>query len=50
MNKNKKFLVLIAGILLAATMLTSCGTTYTASGTNVSKIDELAFIEPKSLI
>ena len=50
MNKNKKLLLALAGILITATMLTSCGVTYSASGTNVSKIDELAFIEPKSLI
>lgn len=50
MNKSKRILVSILGILLVAVMFSSCGTTYTASGTNVSKIDELAFIEPKSLI
>ena len=50
MNKSKRILVSILGILLAVTMFSSCGATYTASGTNVSKIDELAFIEPKSLI
>lgn len=50
MNKSKKILVTMVGILLAATLFTSCGTTYSASGTNVSKIDELAFIEPKSLM
>ncbi len=50
MNKNKKLLLAMVGILIAASMLTSCGASYTASGTNVSKIDELAFIEPKSLV
>ena len=50
MNKNKKLLLAMVGILIAATMLSSCATTYTAKGTNVSKIDELALIEPKSLI
>ncbi len=43
-------MVSILGILFVATMFSSCATTYTASGTNVSKIDELAFIEPRSLI
>ena len=37
-------------ILFAAVMLSSCGATYSASGTNVSKIDELALIQPKSLM
>lgn len=36
--------------LFAAVMFSSCGTTYSASGTNVSKIDELALIQPKSLM
>ena len=40
----------MAAFLLIATMFSSCGATYTASGTNVSKIDELAFIEPRSLM
>lgn len=40
----------VAGILLIAVMFSSCGATYTASGTNVSKIDELALIEPRSII
>lgn len=40
----------MAVLLLAAVMFSSCGATYTASGTNVSKIDELALIEPMSLI
>ncbi len=48
--KNKKLLFAVAGILMAISMFTSCATTYTASGTNVSKIDELALIEPKSLM
>ena len=43
-------MVSILGILFVATMFSSCATTYTASGTNVSKIDELAFIEPRSLM
>ena len=50
MNRNKKLLLALVGILFSASMLTSCGITYSASGTNVSKIDELAFIEPKSLM
>ena len=50
MNKSKKILLAIVGFLFTATMLSSCATTYTAKGTNVSKIDELAFIEPRSLI
>ena len=40
----------MASLLLAAVMFSSCGATYTASGTNVSKIDELALIEPMSLV
>ena len=40
----------MARILLVASMLSSCGTTYSASGTNVSKIDEFALIEPKSIV
>ena len=50
MSKSKKLLLAIVGILFTAAMFSSCATTYTASGTNVSKIDELAFIEPRSLI
>ena len=50
MKKSKRILVSILGILFVATMFSSCATTYTASGTNVSKIDELAIIEPRSLI
>lgn len=50
MNKNKKLLLAMVGILFAASVFTSCGASYSASGTNVSKIDEFAFIEPKSLI
>ena len=50
MKKSKRILVSILGILFVATMFSSCATTYTASGTNVSKIDELALIEPRSLI
>lgn len=50
MKKSKRILVSTLGILLVATMFSSCATTYTASGTNVSKIDELAFIEPRSLM
>lgn len=50
MNRNKKLLLALVAILFSASMLTSCGVTYSASGTNVSKIDELAFIEPKSLV
>ena len=50
MKKSKRILVSILGILFVATMFSSCATTYTASGTNVSKIDELAFIEPRSLM
>ena len=37
-------------LLLAAVMFSSCGASYTAAGTNVSKINELALIEPRSLI
>lgn len=48
--KNKRLLFAVAGILMTISMFTSCATTYTASGTNVSKINELAFIEPKSLM
>jgi hypothetical protein len=48
--KNKGIVLSVAVILLAAAMLSSCGTTYTAAGTNVSKIDELALIEPRSII
>ena len=48
--KTKRLLFSMAAFLLIATMFSSCGATYTASGTNVSKIDELAFIEPRSLI
>ena len=50
MKKSKRILVSILGIMLVATLFSSCATTYTASGTNVSKIDELAFIEPRSLM
>ena len=50
MSKSKKLLLAIVGILFTAAMFSSCATTYTASGTNVSKIDELAFIEPRSLM
>lgn len=50
MKKHTKIALSMAGILLAAIMFTSCATTYTASGTNVSKIDELALIEPRSII
>ena len=50
MRKSKKILFAIVGILFTAAMFSSCATTYTASGTNVSKIDELAFIEPRSLM
>ena len=50
MSKSKKLLLAIVGILFTSAMFSSCATTYTASGTNVSKIDELAFIEPRSLI
>lgn len=50
MRKHLTIGLLIAGILLAAIMFSSCGATYTASGTNVSKIDELALIEPHSII
>lgn len=50
MRKHLTIGLSIAGILLAAIMFTSCGATYTASGTNVSKIDELALIEPHSII
>ena len=50
MNKKRRILVSMAGILLVASMLSSCGTTYSASGTNVSKIDEFALIEPKSIV
>ena len=50
MRKHLTIGLSIAGILLAAIMFTSCGATYTTSGTNVSKIDELALIEPHSII
>jgi hypothetical protein len=50
MNKKTKFLASMVALLIVATMFSSCATTYTASGTNVSKIDELAFIEPRSLM
>ena len=50
MDKSKRVFVSILGILLIATMFSSCGATYTASGTNVSKIDELALIEPMSIM
>ncbi|MEE3485991.1 MAG: hypothetical protein VZQ98_16945 [Bacteroidales bacterium] len=50
MNKKTKFLASMIALLIVATMFSSCATTYTASGTNVSKIDELAFIEPRSLM
>ena len=50
MSKSKKLLLAIVGILFTAAMFSSCATTYTASGTNVSKIGELAFIEPRSLM
>lgn len=44
--KTKSLLFSMAVLLLAAVMFSSCGATYTAAGTNVSKIDELALIEP----
>jgi hypothetical protein len=50
MYKKTKLFASMVAILIVATMFSSCATTYTASGTNVSKIDELAFIEPRSLI
>lgn len=50
MNKRISIWLSITGILLAATVFSSCATTYTAKGTNVSKIDELALIEPRSII
>lgn len=48
--KTKRLLFSMLATLFAAVMLSSCGTTYSASGTNVSKIDELALIQPKSLM
>ena len=48
--KTKRLLFSMALLLLTAVMFSSCGTTYTASGTNVSKIDELALIQPKSTV
>lgn len=48
--KTKRLLLSMTVLLLAAVMFSSCGATYTASGTNVSKIDELALIEPMSLV
>ena len=48
--KTKRLLFSMASLLLAAVMFSSCGATYTASGTNVSKIDELALIEPIALV
>ncbi len=50
MRKHFTIGLSIAGILLAAIMFSSCATTYTASGTNVSKINELTLIEPRSYI
>ena len=50
MKKKSILLVSIVGILLMASLFSSCGATYTASGTNVSKIDELALIEPMSIM
>lgn len=50
MRKSKIILFAIVGFLFTAALFSSCATTYTASGTNVSKIDELAFIEPRSLM
>lgn len=50
MSKKTKFLASMIGILFVVTMFSSCATTYTASGTKVSEIDEFALIEPKSII
>ena len=50
MNKKTKLFASMVALLIVAAMFSSCATTYTASGTNVSKIDELAFIEPRSLM
>lgn len=50
MKKIASFCLSLAGILLAAIAVSSCGASYAAGGVNVSKIDELALIQPKSLI
>lgn len=50
MTKHFSFWMSLAGILLAAIAAASCGASYAAGGTNVSKIDELALIQPKSII
>ena len=50
MSKKRLFLASMIGILFVVTMFSSCATTYTASGTKVSEIDEFALIEPKSII
>lgn len=50
MTKHFSFGMSLAGILLAASVAVSCGASYKAGGTNVSKIDELALIQPKSII
>lgn len=50
MGKRSHFWLTIAGILLAVISVTSCGTSYAAGGANVSQIDELALIQPKSII
>ena len=50
MKKRISFWLSLAGILLDAAAVTSCGASYAAGGVNVSKIDELALIQPKSLV
>lgn len=50
MGKCSHFWLTIAGILLTVISVTSCGASYAAGGINVSKIDELALIQPKSII
>ena len=50
MKKIVSFWLSLTGILLAAVSMSSCGASYAAKGANVSKIDELALIQPKSLI
>ena len=50
MKKLVSFWLSLSAILLAAVALSSCGASYAAKGANVSEIDELALIQPKSLI
>lgn len=50
MKKRFSFWLSIIGIVLTATVTASCGASYSTGNVNVSKIDELALIQPKSLI